>query len=341
MRRSLLMGMDRSPRSASSSRRSSVFLAAVLLAGGLLSGCSGGGGEDSSEAAPERGVEAAAGDDVAAYEAAIALESPAEKIKALQTFLEEHPGSARRAAAYGRIYDGLAASDPEAARGLIRRGLAEEKDAGVRSILLLKRFEYAQEFDPGRVAEAVKEIGAEPNVTSDLLNAVAWELAESGKHLSQALVFADSAVAKATAENDTYRQAYFLDTKGWVLYRSGWYRQAISAFEEAIRINGSPDPEINEHLAQAYAKAGDNAKAVSAMADLLVDQEDPALREKMESMAEDLGQSISAVREDIRRRRLAAAVPFKDFTLNDLSGAPVSLADFSGKVILLNFWHPT
>lgn len=30
-----------------------------------------------------------------------------------------------------------------------------------------------------------------------------------------------------------------------------------------------------------------------------------------------------------------------DFSLNDAYGTPVSLYDFQGKVILLNFWTPT
>jgi len=30
--------------------------------------------------------------------------------------------------------------------------------------------------------------------------------------------------------------------------------------------------------------------------------------------------------------------PVDDFTLNDASGTPVSLSDFEGMVVLLNFW---
>jgi len=31
--------------------------------------------------------------------------------------------------------------------------------------------------------------------------------------------------------------------------------------------------------------------------------------------------------------------PIADFTLNDASGTPVSLSDFEGMVVLLNFWE--
>lgn len=46
-------------------------------------------------------------------------------------------------------------------------------------------------------------------------------------------------------------------------------------------------------------------------------------------------------RPDARSPRVAVEKPAPDFTLALLSGEKVRLADFRGKVVLLNFWAPS
>jgi cytochrome oxidase Cu insertion factor (SCO1/SenC/PrrC family) len=43
---------------------------------------------------------------------------------------------------------------------------------------------------------------------------------------------------------------------------------------------------------------------------------------------------------DARSPQVAVEAPAPDFTLTLLSGKKVRLADFRGKVVLLNFWAP-
>lgn len=44
---------------------------------------------------------------------------------------------------------------------------------------------------------------------------------------------------------------------------------------------------------------------------------------------------------DARSPQVAVEKPAPDFTLTLLSGEKVQLADFRGKVVLLNFWAPS
>ncbi|MFN2201197.1 MAG: tetratricopeptide repeat protein, partial [Caldilineaceae bacterium] len=58
-------------------------------------------------------------------------------------------------------------------------------------------------------------------------------------------------------------EAAFLDTAGWVLYRSGSYERAVKLLERAVALDRS-DPERQYHLGMAYLKLGrtDEAKAL-------------------------------------------------------------------------------
>ena len=58
--------------------------------------------------------------------------------------------------------------------------------------------------------------------------------------------------------------------------------------------------------------------------------------------AADLGKTSRDVDADVWSMRDARATPAAAFTLPSLGdGAPVQLADFRGRVVLLAFWYPT
>ena len=107
-------------------------------------------------------------------------------------------------------------------------------------------------LDSGRASEAAARFeaalergGREP----EMLNAVAYALAEAGEQLEAAGALVDEAL-RAEAGN-----ADFLDTKGWILCRQGqveqglvWVRRASEASEGAV-------PEIEEHLSACATAA--------------------------------------------------------------------------------------
>lgn len=55
------------------------------------------------------------------------------------------------------------------------------------------------------------------------------------------------------------------------------------------------------------------------------------------------GDSVSVTRMNVARQRASFAPgnPFPDFALNDVEGRMVTPADLQGKVVLVDFWHPS
>jgi tetratricopeptide (TPR) repeat protein len=78
-------------------------------------------------------------------------------------------------------------------------------------------------------------------------NNLAWNLAERGGNIDEALGYAQ--IAKEKMPNSSH----VMDTLGWIYYLKGSYLNAIAELEESVRI----EPEnalINYHLGMAYYK---------------------------------------------------------------------------------------
>ena len=282
--------------------------------------------------------EAAKAADQEAYEAAAGLEQAGARIQALREFLDAFPESPRRPAAYRRLYEDLQAKDEKAAHELLATGLARETDPAVRAALLYKNYLHAKSFHPEKVHEAARRILDENPGDWGIYNAVAWDFVEEGENLDLAVALSTRGSEKAP---DSLSKAYVLDTEGWALYKMNRFPEAVSALQEAAGLQKEPDQEVLEHLALAQAAAGKKEEALSLLTTLLGTQEDPELRREAEAIATEMGRPLDALREEIRRRRMDQAAMAPDFTLKDLDGRPMSLSDFRGKVVLLNFWHPT
>lgn len=104
----------------------------------------------------------------------------------------------------------------------------------------------------GRIEDAVKnykEILDYHPQQADAMNALAYLYAEENIELEDALLLAE----KAT-EYEPLNGA-FVDTLGWIYFRLGEIDKAISLLEKADKL--LLDPEILNHLAEAYYKKGD------------------------------------------------------------------------------------
>ena len=88
-----------------------------------------------------------------------------------------------------------------------------------------------------------------------MMNNLAYVLAVQGKELSRAKELALKAV---TAEP---KNASYLDTLGWVLFKLSEYDKSLENLEKAAAID-TREPEILDHLAQVYEKLGNPAKAL-------------------------------------------------------------------------------
>jgi tetratricopeptide (TPR) repeat protein len=93
-------------------------------------------------------------------------------------------------------------------------------------------------------------------------NNLAWLYATEGKNLDVALQLAQTAKSRLVDEPSVN------DTLGWVYYKKGLFRQAVSAFEQSI--SKSPaNAEFQFHLGLALLKAGDTDAAKGALNEAL------------------------------------------------------------------------
>lgn len=250
--------------------------------------------------------QASAGADSAAYAQAIAVEDTTARMTALRTVIRAHP----RSDWAGRAYTVLVHLTREKSPGDLRGLLSEFRETDFAS--------------------------------ADPYNAVGWELADSGEHLDLAVPILEKAVAKARAAGDSLNLASCLDSEAWARFKAGDHAAAASLMEEAYAIYGPGNDEIDEHMALIYDEAGRDEEAAKIYVGLLSHMEHPEFRERLGAIVTASGGSLAETEAEIQRRRLEGARPAPDFTLPALAdGKPTSLSDFRGKVVLLNFWHPT
>lgn len=237
---------------------------------------------------------------------ATSVEDEAQRLDALQNFVKAHPKSPLAGDAYPEIVDLAGKRAPESVPAILKRFLATDYPS--------------------------------PNP----YNGVGWNLAEAGKNLDMAVPILVKAVAKARAAGDQANLASCLDSEAWARYKAGDAKGAVAPMEEARRLFQTQDDEIERHMALIYEGAQMPEKAQPIYVGLMSHMEDPDIRERLTRIVTGVGGSMAAVEAEIENARSAGATPCPDFTLPSLAGGkPISLADYRGKVILLNFWHYT
>jgi Flp pilus assembly protein TadD len=92
---------------------------------------------------------------------------------------------------------------------------------------------------------ALKQRPEEP----ELLNYLGYSWIDRGEHLQEARAMIEKAVATDP------RSGAMVDSLGWAFYRMGDYKKAVEKLEEAVELEAG-DPEINNHLGDAYWKVG-------------------------------------------------------------------------------------
>jgi Flp pilus assembly protein TadD len=83
----------------------------------------------------------------------------------------------------------------------------------------------------------------------ELLNYLGYSWIDRGERLPEALAMVEQAVGQNP------RSGAMVDSLGWAYYRLGDYKQAVEKLEAAVELEAG-DPEINDHLGDAYWRVG-------------------------------------------------------------------------------------
>lgn len=120
-------------------------------------------------------------------------------------------------------------------------------------------------------------------------------------------------------------------------------------FDEALELLEKTPPPSGNHgttwtllKAEAAAGTGNRERAYTTLLESAAASPDARVDAALAKYAADLGKTSRDVDADVWSRRDARATPAAAFTLPSVrDGAPVQLADFRGRVVLLAFWYPT
>jgi Flp pilus assembly protein TadD len=110
----------------------------------------------------------------------------------------------------------------------------------------------------GRWSEAETDLQAALKLHPDepeLLNYLGYSWIDRGVHLREGLAM----VEKAVGANP--RSGAMVDSLGWAYFKLGDYKQSVEKLEQAVELDAG-DPEVNDHLGDAYWRVGRKEEAM-------------------------------------------------------------------------------
>ena len=143
-----------------------------------------------------------------------------------------------------------------------------------------------------------------------------------------------------------------LFVKGEVLYNLERRNESIPILEEALSYTRSKEGEVNELYSKVLVENGNYSKAMTVIGDFIkmgsgTEKMKDYMREAYlnENGNTDGFNTYLSKYEDAGRKKLIDKLekemilqPAPDFTLIDLDGKQVSLADYNGKTVVIDFW---
>ncbi len=223
----------------------------------------------------------------------------------------------------------------------------------------------------GKYKEAFEAIKNNPKATSQNYNSLAWAMYEKNADLQFAKEVAAKGVefaSKNPLPADVKKPPYYsekefqkmmnassyamIDTYGAILLKLGENKEALKYIKQAFDLDRGRSADVNERYSQALMANGNfkeaqaelekfisEGKSTAAMKDLLKeayiktkgsDAEFDKYLSSLESKA-----NKNAL-DEIKKTMIKQPAP--KFTLTDLEGKKVSLADLKGKIVIIDFW---
>ena len=165
----------------------------------------------------------------------------------------------------------------------------------------------------------------------------------------KALALAEQMVAATAEEPDGWSATHWNERlafqqnvmKGNELIADGQYQQAVELLQDATIPRFVNANVFHETRARALDGAGQTAEAYEYLLPLAAKEPTERVRGAALFYAEKLGKDDKTVRADIRAVLDEGAEQLEDYSFERYdNGERVSLSDFKGKVVLLNFWYP-
>ncbi len=202
------------------------------------------------------------------------------------------------------------------------------------------------------------------------LNTISWALAAAETDMEKGLSYIQRAVeiqeknldsapppdrsVKAWKERQSYRLAYYMDTHGYVLMRMNKPAKAYDMFLKVNELLPDPDYDLFLHLAQASWQLEKPSQALTWALKakfFLGDREDEEVAEMIElahvgvtgasdGMTEYVANRMDELKEEEYQTLVDERIdePAKGFNLKSLDGSAIKLSDYSGHIVIVDFW---
>jgi peroxiredoxin/tetratricopeptide (TPR) repeat protein len=294
------------------------------------------------------------------------VDDPQEKTQLLENVLKYNVAN-RLLDVYERLYGLYAQDDPLKAEQLARKAVSVKppiEDRRVPSSGYRFLFNYYSKRDPSKAIEIVQELTRSDVHDPDLYAYIGNRLVRDNKEIPLAIKLLEISIRFNTPENAfglkafgrirysalrknaDAQEAYFRSSLGWAYYKNTDYKNALKMLKSASGRADWAEAEIQYRLGQVYEKIQQWESASSAYTKSLAVQEDDKVRKAIEELGEKVtglkilvpSKKTTDIDSLIAEAQLAVTKKAPDFTLRNMDNQNVSLSDYRGKVVLLDFW---
>jgi len=292
------------------------------------------------------------------YSRASRIEDEVEKISAFEHYLKSYPNGPNAFSALSRILNYYKKNSPEKAEKIAREALSHPMKGpdkrSHRAAYLFLFHKAIDSKDKNAMEKITSEILASKSTDPSLYSKIAGQF-QKEKRFELAEEFYLKAIEMITPENVYGTMAhgafseeslaeYCNEVVNFYRFDLGKLYLEMSQPNKALtQLNQvefkESNPEYYLYLAKTYNQIGKKEKAYELLIETLSLSVNKEASELLSQLSKQLNKKENP-QEQIWQKRLEQAKPAVDFTLPDMEENQVSLKDFKGKVVLINFWYP-